>query len=514
MMINWGKLQPYKLTKQKSFEQLCYQIATKLFEDSGIFTPIDDSGGGDGVEFYLTLKNGEQWGWQAKYYEGSVRLNEHNRKQKIIDSLKRAIEVHPNLSIWYLCLPLDLTTNEAKWFKNELPKHIPLNRDIRIGEEFLWNESFIHEKLNQPEFNGLKQAFFNELELSTKWFQNAFNNSFTLVGNKFDDLLYVPNEEFEHWYLNPILCNEGFRERIKYYPGKLNELYNESLEKIDTLNYTNKEWRLLFAEYKKRYTEANEILKQLLPKIERRYQSITPNHISNLPEDDFIDELDLLSQIEKDLDEFRRGWHETHLHTPSEKEKEESITQSKKIWNIESIYKKIIEELRYYIRDSSIPKRWRVGYYLGNGGTGKTNFSIALAKEYIEKDYPAIFIPAIKLTGSEPLHVQILSILDIKSNYNFGNFLDCLNELGKIYNQRIPIILDGLNEAININGFLNDRLNLDIPSLENEILQRENVVLIITCRTSYKKAIWGDVKDDDTRFHSIYGFTDEENKKR
>src|SRR6185312_15412609 len=148
------------------------------------------------------------------------------------------------------CLPLDLTTNEAKWFKNELPKHIPLNRDIRIGEEFLWNESFIHEKLNQP-------------ELSTKWFQNAFNNSFTLVGNKFDDLLYVPNEEFEHWYLNPILCNEGFRERIKYYPGKLNELYNESLEKIDTLNYTNKEWRLLFAEYKKRYTEANEILKQL-----------------------------------------------------------------------------------------------------------------------------------------------------------------------------------------------------------------------------------------------------------
>ena len=514
MIINWGKLQPYKLTKQKSFEQLCYQIATKLFEGSGIFTPIDDSGGGDGVEFYLTLKNGEQWGWQAKYYEGSVRLNEHNRKQKIINSLKRAIEVHPNLSIWYLCLPLDLTTDETKWFKNELLKYIPPDRNIKIGEEFLWNESFIHGKLNQPEFNGLKQAFFNELELSTNWFQNAFNNSFTLVGNKFDDLLYVPNEEFEYWYLNPILCNEEFRERIKYYPEKLNELYNESLEKIDTLNYTNKKWRLLFAEYKKRYTEANEILKQLLPKIERRYQSITPNHISNLTEDDFIDEIDLLSQIEKELDKFRRGWHETHLLTPSEKEKEESITQSKKIWNIESIYKKIIEELRYFIRDSSIPKRWRVGHYLGNGGTGKTNFSIALAKEYIEKDYPAIFIPAIKLTGSEPLHVQILSILDIKSNYNFGDFLDYLEELGKIYNQRVPVILDGLNEAININGFLNNRLYLDIPVLESEILQRKNIVFITTCRTSYKKAIWGDVKHDDTRFNSIYGFTNEEDKKR
>lgn len=515
MIINWSKLQPYKLTKQKSFEQLCYQIAIKLFDNLGIFTPIDDSGGGDGVEFYLTLKNGQQWGWQAKYYEGSARLNQHNRKQKIINSLERAIEVHPNLSTWYLCLPLDLTPDETKWFKNELPKHIPYNQNILIGEEFLWNESFIHEKLNQPEFNGLKQAFFNELELSAKWFQNAFNNSFTLVGNKFDDLLYVANAEFEYWSVNPILCNEKFREeRIKYYPKMLRELYQSGLEKIDSLNYTNDEWRLFFEEYKRGYTEFNEILKQLLPKIEFRYQSITPNQITLLSEDDFNIELELLFQIEKDLDEFRIKWHETHLVNLSEKKKEESIIQSKKIWNIESVYKKIIEELRYYIRDSSIPEKWRVGYYLGNGGTGKTNFSIALAKQYLDKQYPAIFIPAIKLTASNPLHEQILSILDIKSIYSFSDFLDCLNELGKIYNQRVPIILDGLNEAINLNGFLNDRLHLDIPFLENEILQRANVVLITTCRTSYKKAIWGDVKDDDTRFHSIYGFTNEKDKKR
>jgi hypothetical protein len=75
MLIDWSRLQPYKKTKQKSFEQLCYQIAAKLYRGQGRLTSIDDSGGGDGVEFYLTFDDGKQFGWQAKYYEGSVRLN-------------------------------------------------------------------------------------------------------------------------------------------------------------------------------------------------------------------------------------------------------------------------------------------------------------------------------------------------------------------------------------------------------------------------------------------------------
>lgn len=520
MAINWNKLQPYKLTKQKSFEQLCYQIAKKLFEGRGIFTPIDDSGGGDGVEFYLTLDNGKQWGWQAKYYEGSVRLNLHNRKQSIIDSLKRAIEVHPNLNIWYLCLPMDLTPQESIWLNIELPKHIPSDCKVMIGEEFLWNESFIHEKLNQPKFNGLKQAFFNELELSPEWFQNAFNNSFSLVKNKFDELLYVRNEEFEYWYVNPILCNDKFlEERIAYYPKKLKELCEKAFQKKQSFNYTlDSEWQTLFEEYKKGYAAFNEIMTQLTPQIELRHNRVNPNQVVSLKENDLNNEIEALSKIENDLETYRIKWREKHLLGSDEagkkEEKEENSIRIRRLWEMEDIYKEIVQELRYYLRDSCLPTEWRIAHYLGNGGDGKTNFSIALAKEYLNNAYPAIFIPAIKFTGTNPLHQQILSLLDIKSTYNFRDFLDCLNELGRIYNVRVPIILDGLNESVNGNGFLNDRLQLDIPSLENEILQRSNIVLITTSRPSYKHAIWGDVNFEDKRFHSFYGFTDEENKKR
>ena len=80
-----------------------------MYGDRGSFTPIDDSGGGDGVEFYLTLPNGEEWGWQAKFYYPNGRLSESNRKASIKNSLIKALEKHKKLKRWFLCTPSNLT---------------------------------------------------------------------------------------------------------------------------------------------------------------------------------------------------------------------------------------------------------------------------------------------------------------------------------------------------------------------------------------------------------------------
>ena len=78
-MLDWSKLLPYDGNVWKSFEEFCYQVAKSQFNNSGDFTPIDDSGGGDGVEFYLTCPNGTQWGWQAKFYYPSSSLDGRKR---------------------------------------------------------------------------------------------------------------------------------------------------------------------------------------------------------------------------------------------------------------------------------------------------------------------------------------------------------------------------------------------------------------------------------------------------
>jgi len=512
MIINWNSLQAYKTTKTKSFEQLCYQIAFRMYAADGVFTPIDDSGGGDGVEFYLTFPDGRQWGWQAKYYEGSPRLSVSGRKAAIVSSLQRATSLHPLMKVWHLCLPMDLTPDEDTWVKSELNKHIPAGHPAKI---VVWNESFIHERLNQPIFNGLKQAFFNSLELSPNWFSLTFKKAYTLVENKFDSFLYTPNEEFEYNYVHPLLCNEKFNtQRIVYYPRKLSELLEDGKKKLKKLNYTNDTYRPLFNKYLERYADFNTVADELLPKFKERLDNLTPNFVDKLKGQDFSAELEGLREIMSELEDFRRNWYQQHIEQKDKEKERQHIDQFSKTSDVDRIYSEFIEELKYYVNHSSLPLKWRSAHFLGNGGDGKTNFAVALAREYLDADLPAIFLPAILLTGPNALSDQLLSLLDIKAEYSFAEFLDCLNELGRIHNRRIPFILDGLNEAVDFRGALNDRLLLDLPQLELDFLERKNLVLITTCRTSYQQGIWGINAFDDPRFHFLYGFTNHEDKKK
>ncbi|SEO12119.1 hypothetical protein SAMN05216436_1355 [bacterium A37T11] len=512
MIIDWNKLQPYKTSKSKSFEQLCYQIAFRLYSSQGNFTPVDDSGGGDGVEFYLTMPNGIEWGWQAKYYEGLARLNVSSRKAAIISSLKRAINKHPKLEIWYLCLAMDLTPEEEIWVNTELIKYIPSNHQAKIR---VWNESFLHEKINQPIFNGLKHSFFNELELSDDWFDIIFQKSFSLVKNKFDSFLYTANEEFEYFYVNPLLCNEKFiSHRIAYYPRKLSGLLEVGKKKLEKLRYANGTWRPVFNKYIEKYGEFNLVADRLISECGDRLDTITPNSVDKLSGQDFASEITMCRAIKAELDEFRRIWYQDNFDKNNKDQKRSHTEQFIKVSEIDQVYAEFIEELNNYVSHSSLPLKWRSAHFLGNGGDGKTNFAVALVKGYLNTGLPAIYLPAILLTGSTVLSVQILSLLDIKSGYTFGDLLDCLDEMGRIHNRRIPFILDGLNEATNAHGFFNERLKLDLPQLEVEFSLRKNLVLITTCRTSYKEEIWETDKFDDSRFHFLYGFTNHEDKKK
>lgn len=511
-MIDWNKLQPYKTTKTKSFEQLCYQLAVRMSGSQGKFTPIDDSGGGDGVEFYLTFPDETEWGWQAKYYEGSPRLNVSGRKAAIISSLERATRIHPKLKVWYLCVPMDLTPDENSWVEIELLKHIPTGHPAKI---IVWNESFFHEKLNRPEFNGLNHAFFNKLELTADWFQRSFDKFFSLVKNKFDSMLYTPNKAFEYDYVNPLLCNDEFIDpRMVYYPQILTELFQDGKKKLDQLNYTNNFWSPLFNRYIERYSEFNQFAERLMPVLWSRLENIRPNTFEKIEGEAFAEEIALFRSIVADLDDFRRNWYQSNVSETKEEKKQSSREQLSKISEVDKVYREFTEELNYYVSHSELPLKWRSAHFLGNGGDGKTNFAVALVKGYLDDGLPAIYIPAITLTGSTTLADQMLTLLDIKSGYTFGDLLDCLDVLGKINNKRIPVVLDGLNEAVNGHGFLNERLSLDLPQMETEFLHRKNLVLVTTCRTSYQQAIWDADKFRDSRFHFISGFTNHEDKRK
>ncbi len=177
--------------QRKSFEELCYQIAKGLYGKLGLFTNIDDSGGGDGVEFYMTLPNGDQWGWQAKFFKPGPegRLKDGGRKGQIEDSLKTACEKHDRLTKWFLWTPLTFTKGEQKWFDGDLRKKLPdTHRDLQMIHQ---DQSDFLTWLREPRFSGIWHFFFGELELTMDWFQRRFNESRTQIGDKYVPRLHV-----------------------------------------------------------------------------------------------------------------------------------------------------------------------------------------------------------------------------------------------------------------------------------------------------------------------------------
>lgn len=175
--INWDKLKPYSGDTKKSFEELCYQIVSEKFKDDilngAILTSIDDSGGGDGVEFYLTYDNGDIYGWQAKYF---CRLNEGGRKEQIKKSLQTTYDKHPNIKKWFLCSKSNFTPDEKNWFDDDLANTtkngrtvLPTNHNVELIH---WGESELLNYLR--DYPAINRFFFSEKLLTQEWFENRY----------------------------------------------------------------------------------------------------------------------------------------------------------------------------------------------------------------------------------------------------------------------------------------------------------------------------------------------------
>jgi len=190
-MIDWSKLLG---NARKTFEDFCYVLAANEFENLGKFTNVDDSGGGDGVEFYLQLPNGDEWGWQAKFFFPNLRLNVSGRKSQMQRSLDRALEVHPSLSRLYICTPGEFTTNENNWFEGEFTDRIPENRQVDLIH---WGEGDFHRLIFKPINNGIRNYFFGEREINFDFFKNNFEEILSIVGDIYIPELHSIDEIYE-----------------------------------------------------------------------------------------------------------------------------------------------------------------------------------------------------------------------------------------------------------------------------------------------------------------------------
>ena len=489
--VRWAKLETSQNNKPHSFEELCYQIAKGLHEEMESFIRVDDSGGGDGVEFYMTLPNGDQWGWQAKFYHPNKRLN-NSRKQSIKESLKRACEKHPRLKKWVLCTPTNFTPTEQNWFKNTLLESIPENMNVEIEH---WGDSDFNNWLSEPRFSGKLYYFFGELELDIDWFKKQLNKQMAGVGDKFDSSLHTEtNVDAE---IHALLGDKAFVDQITEWIKKLEEELCNLKDAINDLNSPIPyiEWS---EEEKSKVIKAAESLQESSGNMKAQLKQASDFLVEkNLSEAQSIDWKSALDQLHTDFDAYRKvGWESgtSKMECTVEKEYEEQALRHARglVHHLDSLVANLLDKFfpsviwqHCLINESDL-------HILGDAGIGKTHIACNICADRLKNGLPALFVRGNLFTTEQPIEAQLQTILNIPSSYSWHDFLQALSAAAEAYHTRIPLIIDGLNESTH-NGTFSKIWELGLKGLVQEIAQTKNLVLITTCRTSYEEAIWKEV---------------------
>lgn len=173
----WQHFQTYNEAATRAFEAMCNQlfelwVNRECKETKQSFVVVNGAGGDGGVESYATFKNGKEIGVQAKWFPDSITTSQFNQ---IKNSILTAIEVHPQLEKYIVCVPRDLSnvkkgkdgkvvkeTEYFKWKKivTEIRSNYPAFKVV------LWGDHDLECQLQYAEAAGVRRYWFEKEEIT------------------------------------------------------------------------------------------------------------------------------------------------------------------------------------------------------------------------------------------------------------------------------------------------------------------------------------------------------------
>jgi hypothetical protein len=193
LSIDWHGIRAYQGSQNKGFEELCSQLASMEMPTGAQF--IRNAPPDAGVECYVALTDGTEWGWQAKY----VFALEDSQWSQIDHSVERALETHPNLRRYFVCTPIDLPdarrssqrSGRQKW-DDHVEKWLAWAAARGTSVEFVyWGSYDLLERLLRPANAGRVRLWFNVTYLDDEWFTRRLDEALKAAGPRYTPELHV-----------------------------------------------------------------------------------------------------------------------------------------------------------------------------------------------------------------------------------------------------------------------------------------------------------------------------------
>jgi hypothetical protein len=483
--IDFRRIRSVDGSQRTGFEELCCQIAELEKEResrlvSARYYRKAGEGGDAGVESYYVLPDGDEWGWQAKYF---FRLGK-KQWEEMDRSVSSVLEKHSRLVHYIICLPIDFSESRKK---KELSQRDHWNRHVEKWTEWAgakgrqiqfenWGAFQLRQRLTEraQERAGYLYYWFDEQLFTDNWFRSRLSETIEDAGPR-----YTPEIHVEL----PISKSFDSFGRTRAFAERIESLYDNLLRKWKKV----KPW---------------PILEQRLPEIVDyvedvgRHTNELASHLITCADQSFGDiEFERIRQIAKELVEAIEGCRKiaakkkleergaastsaSGTYTPSTSESASALTHGLRELDVV-----VAEIMDFTWSDDARMSNHSVLILSGEAGTGKTHLMCDVARRRLEHGLPTVLLLGQDFVAARGPWPQIVDGLHL-SDMNPERFLGALDAAGQLAGHKSLIMIDALNEGEGIDLWPNH-----LRGMRQMLQDFPRVILAVSCRDTYEAAI-------------------------
>jgi hypothetical protein len=424
MSINWQDLRPLNSSQNTAFEELCCQLAGAEPAPHGSLF-IRKGAPDAGVECYWKLPDGSEWGWQAKFF-----LPPPNNSQcaQVDKSVKTALDKHPQLSQYVICLPIDRQDPrlpENRSFMDKWNEHVQkwegwaTATGKAVTFEY-WGAHELFERLSREEHRGRYYFWFHRDLFSQEWFHSRIEEVIANVDPRYSPELDVqlPIARLFHglgrtpeFYTRVMGLLEGIRKTL---PRRKNTYLPEKSHQLS--HVLDRLWKLFE------------------PVQQKTVENIDWSGIRDVPRAaieiarECEDAIDIL--IKEDKKESRSNDEIDHLKYL--------------VADYSHLSREMVKLQKYASSNEACLSNLPALLLVGEAGRGKTYLFCNIARHRIQAGMPTVLLIGGQFSDDEPW-AQMTSLLGLSCTRE--EFLGAFEAAAQARNTRAVILIDALNEG-------------------------------------------------------------------
>ena len=476
-------IRQWRGSQDQAFEELCYQLRDPTPNGAELVKTGNPDGG---LEWYVTLRNGDQLGWQVKY-----SFDIDNLLSGMEKSLKTVAAKRPQCRQLTFCVPFDLPADPGDGKrksarqkfedrKQSWKRRIPRADEIRIE---LWSEGDILDRLvRHSGHRGISWFFWNQEVFSPQWCKQRLEISIDAVGNRYTPELHVDLPVA--FSLEGLALSDIYWQRLRKLRGNAIKEKNQ----ITVSNYSG--------------LKVSRQLRTLQNKFQKwqDYAPVSTTWSNRL-------DRDTLAALTRDC---LQALELAYPSDPQINPKKATNRQKKAQESRQSLRRHLrnldhrLREFDEFLYDTASSAAVSGALLLkGNAGQGKTHLFFDAAQRALDAGQPAVVILGERLSGRN-VWSEIAQQMGLEKSSS-EEIIGAMEAAAESSNAPFVLLLDALNDATDPMAW-----QTELPSLIAELAQHPQISLALSVRSTYLDVVLPISGVGDLPEIEHHGFTERE----